>query len=73
MPPPNEHRTRRRHRIELAIRVAEPLLDLLLFVGDRVARVLEPDDADYVPARMAREGESAPRGLRAFHAQRAPR
>jgi hypothetical protein len=35
-----------------------------------VARVLEPDDADYGPARMAREGESAPRGLRSFHAQR---
>jgi hypothetical protein len=73
MPPPNESRTRRRRRIELAIRIAGPLLDLLLFAGDRVGRALEPDDADYVPARMAREGESAPRGLRAFHARRAPR
>jgi hypothetical protein len=73
MPPPNENRARRRHRIEIAIRVVEPLLDLLLFAGDRVARVLEPDDVDYGPARMAREGESAPRGLRSFHAQRGSR
>jgi hypothetical protein len=26
--------------------------------------VLERDDPDYVPARMATEGDSAPRGLR---------
>ena len=73
MPPPNENRARRRHRLEIAIRVVEPLLDLLLFAGDRVARVLEPDDADYVPARMAPEGESAPRGLRSLKARRASR
>jgi hypothetical protein len=53
-----------RRRIELGIRVIAPLLDLMLLVGDRVSRLLEPDDPDYVPARMPREGESAPRGLR---------
>jgi hypothetical protein len=53
-----------RRRIETGIRVVAPLLDLVLFVGDRVSRLLEPDDPDYMPARMAREGESAPRGLR---------
>jgi len=41
-----------------------PLLDLLLAAGDRASRLLERDDRDYVPPRMAREGESAPRGLR---------
>lgn len=53
-----------RGRIEAAIRVVSPLLDLLLAMGDRVSRVLERDDPEYVPARMPYEGESAPRGLR---------
>jgi hypothetical protein len=53
-----------RRRIEIAIRVIAPLLDLVLLLGDRVSGVLEPDDPDYVPARTTREGESAPRGLR---------
>jgi hypothetical protein len=54
-------------RIEMMIRIVSPLLDLVLMVGDRVSRVLEPDDPDYVPARMPSEGESAPRGLGPRH------
>jgi hypothetical protein len=53
-----------RGRIELAIRLAAPVLDLVLAVGDRVSRLITRDDPDYVPARMPSEGESAPRGLR---------
>jgi hypothetical protein len=53
-----------RGRIELGIRILSPLLDLLLAVGERVSRVLERDDPEYVAARMPSEGESAPRGLR---------
>ncbi len=60
-PPPNPVL---RARIETMIRLVSPLLDLVLFVGDRVSRVLEPEDRDSVPARMPHEGESAPRGLR---------
>jgi hypothetical protein len=52
-----------RGRIEMAIRVAAPFLDLVLAVGDRVSRLIIRDDPDYVPARMRSEGESAPRGL----------
>jgi hypothetical protein len=52
-----------RARVEAMIRALVPLLDLVLAVGDRVSRVLEPDDPDYVPARMRYDGESAPRGL----------
>jgi hypothetical protein len=55
---------RLRRRIETLIRLASPGLDLMLAVADRVSRVLERDDPDYVPARMHYEGESAPRGLR---------
>jgi hypothetical protein len=53
-----------RRRIETAIRIVSPVLDLVLVVGDRVSRVLERDDPDYAPARMRYEGESVPRGLR---------
>ena len=45
------------------IRLASPLLDLTIAAWDRVSRVLEPDDPDYIPARLAHDGESAPRGL----------
>jgi hypothetical protein len=51
-------------RAEALIRVMAPVLDAVLFVGDRLSRVLSRDDPDFVPARMAREGEVAPRGLR---------
>jgi hypothetical protein len=50
-------------RIERLIALLAPALDLLLAVGDRVSRVLEPDDPYYAPARMRGAGESAPRGL----------
>jgi hypothetical protein len=53
-----------RARIELGIRILAPALDLMLAIGDRVSRLLEPDDPDYVPARMSYDGDSAPRGLR---------
>jgi hypothetical protein len=52
-----------RRRVETAIRLLAPALDLMLAVAERISRVLEPDDPDYVPARMPHEGESAPRGL----------
>jgi hypothetical protein len=48
----------------MAIRIASPVLDLVLAIGERVSRLLEPDDPAYVPARMRSEGEAAPRGLR---------
>ena len=51
-------------RVERVIGVLAPLLDLLLAAGDRASRLLERDDRDYAPPRMAREGDSAPRGLR---------
>jgi hypothetical protein len=50
-------------RVERVIGVLAPMLDLLLAAGERISRVLEPDDPYYAPARMQRIGESAPRGL----------
>jgi hypothetical protein len=40
-----------RGRIESLIRLAEPALDLMLWMGDKLARRVEPDDGDYVPPR----------------------
>ncbi len=50
-------------RVERLIGVLAPMLDLMLAVGERVSRVIEPDDPNYALPRMPRVGESAPRGL----------
>jgi hypothetical protein len=40
-----------RARVETLIRLMAPGLDLLLAVGERIARIAEPDDSDYLPPR----------------------
>ena len=40
-----------RRRIEGALRLAAPFLDLLLAVGDRISRIAEPQDHEYYPVR----------------------
>lgn len=52
-----------RRRIELAIAIAAPVLDLMLAVGDRVSRVLSPGESEPVTVRLPHAGEHAPRGL----------
>lgn len=42
-------------RFESLIGLAVPALDLLLTVGDRASRVLQPGDDDYYPIRPAAE------------------
>ena len=49
---PDQLRTRR--RIERLIRLMAPALDVVLAVGDRVSRVVEPEDMDYYPPRVSR-------------------
>jgi len=46
-------------RVEALIRVMAPFLDAALFVGDRLSRLLERDDPDYVAPRTANR-ESPP-------------
>jgi len=58
MAPPTPRQVKIRGRVEVLIRVMEPGLNLLLTVGERLARRLEADDPDYVPARPP--GESSP-------------
>jgi hypothetical protein len=49
---PAQRRTRA--RIETAIRLAAPALNLVLAFGDRLSRLVEPDDHDYYPPREPR-------------------
>ena len=49
---------RTRDRVETLIRLAAPALNLVLAVGERVSRVVEPDDPEYYPARV--ESAEAP-------------
>ena len=40
-----------RDRIEAVIGLAAPFLDLILGVGDRISRIVEPTDSEYYPIR----------------------
>lgn len=52
-----------RARIELAIRLMSPMLDVVLAAGDRASRLLSAAERDPLPQRLASHGEHAPRGL----------
>jgi hypothetical protein len=48
---PSQLRTR--ERVELLIKFMEPGLNAILSAGDRISRLVEPEDHDYYPARPA--------------------
>ena len=50
-----------RRRVETALGVVAPALDLLLAAGDRLSRAVERDDLDWVPPRRALANGSASR------------
>jgi hypothetical protein len=52
-----------RARIELAIRLMAPVLDVVLAAGDRASRLLSAGERDPLPPRLAPHGEHAPRSL----------
>jgi hypothetical protein len=56
---PGQLRTRR--RVEGMIRLAAPALDLVLAVGERVSKVVEPDDVEYYPPRVTSESPPPPK------------
>jgi hypothetical protein len=60
MAPPTPEQLRTRRRIEGLIRLMAPALDAVLAVGDRLSRIVEPDDVDYYPPRLSRD-QSPPR------------
>jgi hypothetical protein len=58
--PPTPDQLRTRQRIEGLIRLMAPALDLVLAVGERVSRIVEPEDVEYYPPRVTRESEPPP-------------
>jgi hypothetical protein len=46
---PNQIRTR--ERVESLIRLMAPGLNLVLAAGERLSRIVEPEDTDYYPVR----------------------
>jgi hypothetical protein len=61
MPPPTPGQVRNRERVERVIRLAAPALDLVLTVGDRVSRMIEPQDVEYYPPRLSESPPPPPR------------
>ena len=57
MAPMTAGQLRTRRRVEGLIRVMAPMLDVVLAVGERVSRVVEPEDTDYYPPRVTRQSE----------------
>lgn len=51
MTPLTPDQVRRRERVEKLIRLAAPGLNLILAVGERVSRLVEPEDHEYHPPR----------------------
>jgi hypothetical protein len=49
--PPSPTQLAWRGRIETLIRLAQPALDLVLAAGERLSRVVEPEDLDWTPPR----------------------
>lgn len=49
---------RTRARFERLIGLMAPGLNLVLAVGERLSRVVEPDDPDFYPVRSNDSGES---------------
>jgi hypothetical protein len=47
---PDQVRTR--ERVETLIRLVAPGLNLMLAAGERLSRLVEPDDPEYYPARV---------------------
>jgi hypothetical protein len=64
---PEQRRTR--DRVETLIRLMAPGLNLVLAAGERLSRIVEPDDSEYYPIRTSlSEGDEQPKKERAERA-----
>jgi hypothetical protein len=61
MAPLTPDQLRTRERVEGLIRLAAPALDLVLAVGERVSKIVEPQDVEYYPPRVTRESAPPPK------------
>ena len=55
---PSQARTR--ERVETLIGLMAPALTLVLAAGDRVSRIVQPEDHEYYPARVLGDREPVP-------------
>ena len=61
---PDQRRTR--DRVETLIRLMAPGLNLVLAAGERLSRIVEPEDSEYYPVRTSLpEGDEQPKRERA--------
>ena len=56
---PEQRRTR--DRVETVIRLAAPALNLVLLAGERLSKLVEPEDPEYYPARTQRSADDEPK------------
>ena len=61
MAPLTPGQARTRQRVEGLIRLAAPALDLVLAVGERLSKVVEPEDVVYYPPRVTSESAPPPK------------
>ena len=61
MAPITPDQLRTRQRVEGLIRLMAPALDVVLAVGERVSRIVEPEDVEYYPPRVTRESAPPPK------------
>ena len=55
---PDQLRTR--ERVETLIRLSAPALNLMLAVGERVSKIVEPQDHEYYPPRTSTQAAPPP-------------
>ena len=66
MAPLTPAQRRTRDRVETLIRLMAPGLNLVLAAGERLSRIVEPDDYEYYPIRTSLpEGDEQPKRERA--------
>ena len=66
MAPLTPEQRRTRDRVETLIRLMAPGLNLVLAAGERLSRIVEPDDTEYYPIRTSLpEGDEQPKKERA--------
>jgi hypothetical protein len=63
---PSQARTR--ERVETVIGVMAPALTVLLAAGDRLSRIVQPEDHEYYPARPLGDRDATPDDLVTDHA-----
>jgi hypothetical protein len=63
MTPPTPEQRRRQGQFESLIRLIAPALEVVLAAGERLSKLVEPEDAEYYPPRTT-TAPPPPRGRR---------